>query len=778
MVISIAMLGIGMAGTVLAILSSQFHTSDQAIITKRALSRVMAEQICSESNVPVYALCAGISIVLSYVAANNLPFDPIKFSWEKWQILYLLPYCIVLSIPFFFTALLIASIFLNRSDMAKSVYCADLMGAGLGSISVLGLLHISGPENPVMYASILCLTGSFIAGGRKIKTASLLMIVINILLLTAGHHFIEVKMSPYKRLSNYLKYPGAEHITTYNSSYSRIDVFKSPAVRFAPGLSLTYLDPLPEQTGLAIDGDRITVVTESTDRRKLKFLKFLPSSAAYEIKENARVLVLDPAGGLHALMAEYYDAEEVHAVESNPLLYKIVKDDFNQITGGLYKNNTWTGLGRNVLQQTNEQQYDIIDMPMTGTSVMGSFGISEDYRYTVNAFEKYISALRKDGIISITLYLIPPPRTEFRFLATLRAAFERSGINDLSRRTVVIRSWDSMTILVGKSPFTDKELGEVREFSRTRRFDILYQHGIKKEDIRTYIKSPSDTYYAGLAHLLDPEKSSQFINDYLFDISPVKDDNPFFNHFVKFENINAIYKVMGRNWLYFLDEGYLMPLILISLIILSLIIISLPAASKSVRTRLKTYHHTLTISTMLYFAMIGLGFMFLEVSLIQKSILLLENPSYSFAVILTAILISSGTGSYMSRQYPVLSSPFFVSFLAVLIFAYNYVYPFMLDHLVPRSLQTKILLLSLSVMPMGFFMGIPFPTGLGLLGQRYTSLIPWAWAVNACFSILAPVLTVVIALTAGFHTVMLLSSAAYLIAFILLTRMVRNMAHV
>jgi hypothetical protein len=170
--------------------------------------------------------------------------------------------------------------------------------------------------------------------------------------------------------------------------------------------------------------------------------------------------------------------------------------------------------------------------------------------------------------------------------------------------------------------------------------------------------------------------------------------------------------------------------------------------------------------------------MFLEVSLIQKSILLLENPSYSFAVILTAILISSGTGSYMSQKYPVLSSPVFVSLLAFLIFAYNSVYPFMLDHLVPRSLQTRIILLSLSLMPMGFFMGIPFPTGLGLLGQRYTSLIPWAWAVNACFSILAPVLTIVIALTAGFNTVILLSSIAYVCAFILLILMVRNMGHV
>ena len=766
MVISIAMLGVGTAGTVLAIFSARSQYAGQNIEKEISIFGNVSNRICSESIIPVYALCAGVSIILSYLAANNLPFDPVRFSWDKWQVLYLLLYCTVLSIPFFFSALIVASIFLNRSDRAKSIYCADLIGAGLGSISVLGLLNIAGPENSVIYASSLCLAGTFISGGKKIKTVSVLLIVLNLLLLTAGHHLIEVKMAPDKRLSNYLKYPGAEHINTYDSSYSRIDVFKSPAVRFAPGLSLKYLDPLPDQTGLAVDGDRISVVTDGTDISKLKFLKYLPSSAAYEIKENARVLVIDPGGGLHAIMAEYYEAEEVHKIESNPLMFQIVREDFNKFSGRLYEDHTWTGFGRNLPGYLNTGHYDIIDLPMTGASVSGSFGISEDYKYTVEAFEKYIAALKQDGIISISLYIIPPPRTEFRLLATLISAFERSGIDNLENRLVVFRSWDSMTILVGKSPFTDMELLKIREFSRTRRFDILYQHNIKKEETNTYIKSPSENYYEGFASLIDRERRSKFINDYLFDIEPVRDKNPFFHHFIKLENIKAIHKIMGRKWLYFMDEGYLLPLLLISLIFLCIVIISLPAASKTMRTKLKDYHHTLTISTMIYFAMIGLGFMFLEVSLIQKSILLLENPSYSFAVILTSILLSSGAGSYMSRQYPVLSKPFFLLILAFLIFAYNYIHPYIFDHLASGSLKTKVLLLSLSIMPLGFFMGIPFPTGLGLLGQRYIYLIPWAWAINACFSVLAPVLTIVIALTAGFDTVILISSMAYLIAFI------------
>ncbi len=776
MVISIAMLGIGTAGTFMAMLSTRIPAADQSSGGGKSFTDIMAVYICDESHIPVFALCSGISVLLSYLSANNFPIDPVKFSWDTWKIVYLLPYCLVLSVPFFFGALLITSVFMNRSKWAKPVYCADLLGAGLGSMSVFGLLHISGPEVPVLFASILCMFGTWISGGRKIKAVSLFMIMILILLLTAGHHIVEVRMSPYKRLSNFMKYPGAEHIKTYNSSYARIDLFKSPAVRYAPGLSLTYLKPLPEQIGLAVDGDRITVVTDSTEKNTLQFLSYLPSSAAYEIKKDPRVLVLDPGGGLQVLMANHYDAAEVHAVESNHLLYNIVKDEFSQITGGLYRTHTWTGLGRNMLKQTQEKYYDIIDISMTGTSVSGSFGISEDYRYTVNAFETYISALDKNGIISITLYLIPPPRTEYRLLATLIAAFEKTGVHGISEQLLIIRSWDSMTILARKSPFSHKELSEIRKFSMSRRFDILYHHGIKQEEMNTYIKSPSDSYYENIADLLDPEQRSQFINDYLFDIKPVSDENPFFHHFIKFDNVNAIYQVMGHNWLYFLNEGYMLPLILILLILLSVIIIFLPAASKTVRAKSNDYPLPVTISSMLYFAMIGLGFMFLEVSLIQKGILLLENPSYSFAVILTSILVSSGSGSYVSSRYPFLSSPVFLSILALLIFTYSYIYPFMLARLVSGSLYTKIILLTLSVMPVGFFMGIPFPTGLGILEEKYRSLVPWAWAVNACFSILAPVLTVAIALKAGFDTVILFSSTAYVLAFISLRILKRHTA--
>ncbi len=137
-------------------------------------------------------------------------------------------------------------------------------------------------------------------------------------------------MSPYKRLSLFLKYPGAKHLNTYYSSYSQIDTFKSPAVRFAPGLSLKYLEPLPEQIGLATDGDRIDALIDAKDKSRLRFLKFLPSSIVYEISRKNNVLVLDPKGGLHVLMAKYYGSKEIHKVESNPMIVKVIRENFNE----------------------------------------------------------------------------------------------------------------------------------------------------------------------------------------------------------------------------------------------------------------------------------------------------------------------------------------------------------------------------------------------------------------------------------------------------------------
>ncbi len=765
MVISISMLGIGSAGTVLAVYAVNRNYPDKNSSDAEKISG----RTPPESVVAVYSLLAGISVVACYIISNYIPFDPYKFSWDRKQFLYLALYCLLLSVPFFCSGILIATVFFRHSGKSMLIYSSDLLGAGLGSLAVLLILNITGPEYSVLTASTLCFIGALIIGNKIIRSLSLIFLALNLMVFIAHPDMIAVKMSPYKPLSLFLTYPGSAHLKTYHTSYSRIDTFMSPAARFAPGLSLKYPDMLPEQIGLSIDGDNINAVTGAGNQPALRFLEYLPSSIAYELRRNGDVLVIDPKGGLNALMAERYGPHVIHKIESNPMTVKIIRDDLGEFSGNLYDRNTWTGYGRNFLNASPvspNRSYDVIDLSLTGASVSGFFGISEDYRFTVEAFGRYLSALNKNGILSISLYLIPPPRTEFRILATIISAVERMGENNILSRIAAVRSWDSMTILVKESPFTIREIEHIKAFSGVRYFDLVYYPGIKEDESNRYVKLPSDEYFEGFRNILHTETRTSFVNNYLFDIKPVYDNSPFFHYYLKALNFKTIYEKMGRKWLYFLEEGYLLPVIFMIVLLASLIIILLPVFVNALHKKNTSFRPSSMLYTLIYFSMLGIGFMFVEVSIIQKSILLLENPSYSLAVVLTAILISSGAGSMISSRYPKLKTSYSLLILSLLILLYTLIYPMLLNVLSRYALEFRIVLLALSLVPLGFFMGIPFPMGIGLLGQIREPLIPWAWAVNACMSVLAPVLTIMIALIFGFRAVMLISMLSYLTAYL------------
>jgi hypothetical protein len=411
---------------------------------------------------------------------------------------------------------------------------------------------------------------------------------------------------------------------------------------------------------------------------------------------------------------------------------------------------------------------------MTGAAVSGTFGISEDYRYTVNAFRQYLGSLENDGIISTSLYIVPPHRTEFRLLATIMTAREQSGIPDDSSGIAAIRSWDVMTILAKKSSFTGDEIRSIKKFSSERNFDLIYYPGIKEDETNRYIKSVSNDLVNGFQSILDPTSRISFIDDYLFDISPVFDRNPFFHYFLKAENIHVVYQIMGRNLLYFLNEGYLLPVILLIVGFLSVLIILLPVMlnkTASVPALSVPAPRRLTLPALLYFSMLGLGFMFVEIPLIQLSILAIENPSFCVAIVLTALLISSGAGSMCGSKFKKLSSPFSLLILIVLISIYTVLHPFLISEITEHDMHVRILALFAAILPMGFFMGLPFPMGIRLLGKEKETLIPWAWAVNACLSVIAPLLSIMIALVSGFHFVLWMSVLVYFVAFAALMKL-------
>ncbi len=750
MVISIAMLGIAASGTLLSVYP---HLKDP-------------------EKIPFYVLSLCISLPVSYLLMNMIPFDPARLSWDRYQIFYLSLYYFILSSPFLSFGLVISTALATMTKATGHIYAADLSGAGIGSLLILWLLSSGGPAQAVFLISALVTIMLCVYSRTWIRYAACFLLLINVIALYLQPQFIETRISPYKPLEAALRFLGAEHLKTYYSPFTRIDLFRSPAARFAPGLSLKYLEDLPQQTGIAIDASDIYAITSDRDRKKLGFLPYLPSSLPYELSRKKDVLILEPKGGLSVLQAKYYGAENMHKIDSNPLVISSVREYQGGFSSDIYETDTQSGLGRSYLASTGKT-FDLIDISLMGSVPGGSFGFSEDYRLTVEAFEEYLDHLSPEGMLSVNLFLVPPPRIELKMLGTLAVASEKSGTGNFSRRVAAIRSWGTLTIIFKKSPFSENEIRGIKAFAKQMRFDTVYFPGIKEEETNLYIKTPSNEIFHAFMKLISPETRDRFISDYLFDIRPVNDESPYFHYYLKINNIREIYRLIGEKWQYFMEEGYLLPAIFLQVLFLSILLIIVPLIPfrRKVHPDLKLNHDPGLFLPLTYFALLGTGFMFIEISFIQKMVFPLENPSYAAACVLSSVLISSGIGSLLSQHLKIFKRPSVLLFLSLMLLAYSLLLPAIINGITPYSLKTKVLSVFFMLMPAGVLMGIPFPLGLSVLGKRSPKLIPWALAVNGCFSVLSPILAIMFALSAGFTAVMLTGMTLYVLAFVCLRRM-------
>lgn len=324
MIISIAMLGIGASGTLLYLFPA----------------------LLDIKKTDIYYVLLGFSIFSSYLLSNQIPFDPARVAWEEVQILYIMCYCVILSIPFFLSGLIIATVLKFAQKRVGFFYGMDLLGAGTGAFSVLALLFLLPPEEALVFLSLISLV---VAPFFSLRTVFLsvvtVLVIVSVLLFYPS--LLKPRISPYKHLPLALKYPGARHIKSFYSPFSRVDVFKGPAARYAPGLSLQYLDTLTVQIGITIDGDNMTAITVDTEREKLSFIKYLPSSLAFELSKKSDVLLVEPKGGLDVISARYSGFKNIYRIDSDPTIVIAL----NKMGFDIYRENSWKGLARSWLQK-------------------------------------------------------------------------------------------------------------------------------------------------------------------------------------------------------------------------------------------------------------------------------------------------------------------------------------------------------------------------------------------------------------------------------------------
>ncbi len=755
LVVSIAFLGYGASGSYLSLLKN-------------------IQQKNQENFLAIAALLFSASIPLSTLTANTIPFDLIKLSWNSNQVFLIFLYYIVLSMPFFFAGMIISFAITRTPSSVNIIYFFDLLGAGAGTLLTIFIFLPRGDKGVPLILSSLVLFAAWLFSSkmpRWFKASVFLLLALELGLFSAGPSWLGFRISSFKALPVALKYPNAKHLFTRWNAISRIDIIDSPAVRYAPGLSLLYARNLPPQLGLSVDGGELNAIThfETKEDSSLDFLPSVPSSLPYFLLDRPRVLILEPKGGLDILSALYFKASFIKVIEDNPLISKIAQEELASFSGQLYEKE-WirseTSNSRSALKK-EKNRYDLIVFSLGdvfGSTGTGQYGFGENYLYTIESFSNTLERLSSDGIASMTFYLLPPPRQEIRILATWIEALRRVTERPKAH-LIAIRSWGTISYFIKKSPFDPDDIKALKDFADRNLFDLVYYPGIKPDEPNTYNQFDEPIYYDIALKLLSPSESQKFYKNYLFQVKPVSDDKPFFYNFFKLNNVKATYTALGQKLLPLLQGEFLVFIILTQAMAAASLLILLPVF---IRHKRRIHNKTSSLSIFFYFGLIGMSFIFLEITFIQKFILFLGHPLYSMALIIFALLFSSGTGSLMSKRIlgqNMLKNIKFVFLLsAFLIITYSIILPHLFEALIGSNLTVKFLISLTVIFPLGFLMGFPFPTGIRFLEHDGKKVIPWAWATNAFSSVVNSVAALLIAFWGGYNLVMIVAAGGYLIA--------------
>jgi hypothetical protein len=801
LVISAALLGVGLSGIALSLFSEQVEKNSGAIL-----------RVLSLSLPPLMPLATA--------AAELAPFNPVFLASDPKQLLYIGVYYFVYGVPFFAMAMFTGIFFITLKNEIQKVYFTNMLGSGIGGLIIITFMFLLPPRIlilPVLFISIAaamltCLTRDEETGRFEFSIARIIFLFLS----AASSIFItfsrgDIHVSDYKAISYVRKYPDSKLVHHSWSPGGEYHVYYSKYFHFAPGLSdnaAVNINNMSSQPywGLFIDGSGPIGIMGYLRENEKRYVDYLPMSAPYFLFNKPDTLLINLSGGINAQTARYKGARQIDVIEPSREMIKLLKYDPNitRFTGGLLAEaniNVYEGNGRSWCD-SHKNIYDIIELSLVdsiGLSDSGGYPVHEDFKFTVEAFKSYMSGLKDGGVLSVTVWdKLNPPRNVLKLLNTIIVAMKEGGVVKAEN---CIYSFgllmSTTTILVKKQPFTNGELRSLDAFVDSRAFKLFYAPNLdgvdmarenKNAGINTIIAayrrdfenkqgggddySNADMYRATIPLFLsnDSRQAKAVEKSYIFDIRPIRDSRPYYSGYIKPALLPMYIKSISsvsEEWGYLLLAG-----MLLQACIAGLVVIILPQILA--RNRLsKEIRQTTSIKKtgiILYYAGLGAGYMLIEIFLIQRLGFFLSNPAYSTGIVITIMLIFSGFGNicggFLEKWRSIVVQISCILIAAVLAF-----YIFGLDKFLSRfysaGLSLRVLVSIALIAPAAFFMGIPFPNGLTSLRESAPSLLPWAWGMNGGLSVVGSVLARIISVSAGFPALLCTGIAVYLMAGLL-----------
>jgi SAM-dependent methyltransferase len=754
LVVSTALLGFGAAGVTLSLWTR------------------LRDEVSMERTLVSLALLFGLVTLASFWLMQRIPFQPFRLLIDHWQFAYMLLYYLIMAAPFFCAGLAI-SLLLSRGGRAVNLlYAADLMGAGVGCATVCLVIPAFGGSGTIVIAAMSGVLAALAFGSFRLSKLTVFAGVAAVGMLalaSVAERAMPVRVTPEK--VHPLLPARQKPIYTEWNSFSKVDVYNAPALDPAqpdPGFFSIIIDAGAAGTGM----DDLSMgvrnyLAHASD--------YHPAGVAYVGKEHPKVLVIGSGAGREVLEGLYYGASSITAVEINPTISDIVTKRMPEHWGGLFEQpevRLVTEDGRSFVRRS-EEKYDAIIAVNTFSETAltsGALTLSESFILTREAFEDYWRHLTPNGVLLITGY------NPAKLLATTREMFNRLGLGSPADHLFAFRGLVapfgrmhlSAGFLLQKSPLDTAEvnlmaqrvgIGSRRNWGAEGQPEIYYSP----------FEKPQSEYQIFLADLVkNPDLERIYASSTAY-IRPATDDRPFFNQTKRWGLRLGFRDILGAGAKGSVISQPVAQVTLVVLLIQALVVAGVMILIPLLRFNSKGLRAEGCWAFLTYFAGLGLGFILIEIVLLQRLQLFLGQPIYTFSVVLASLLIFTGLGSYLADRirsvsyytlcYAVLAVVAGILFTSVLT-------PTTLSLALPLELPWRVIIAIAVVAPLGVLLGIPFSTGLRLVGEVAPPLVPWAWAVNGFFTVIGSVAAMILGMVWGFNAVLIIAAACYGIALV------------
>jgi hypothetical protein len=659
------------------------------------------------------------------------------------------------ALPFFVSGAIVSLAISDTMERVDRVYFADLAGAAGGCMLLIPLLNQFGGPSTELAAAILFAVAAAVwhsmAGSKTGRAGSVALALglVTLLGYNQRHPILDITYAKGQAIKN--------EIWTKWNSISRI------AVKHEDGRYTIFIDA---DASTAIANFDYAHLTPEQKHYLLEQGPALP----YVVRPGAKTLVIGPGGGWDVARALASGSHDVTAVEINDIIATtVMREKWVDLSRGLYLRpdvHIYVEDGRSFVRRSTDR-YEVLQATLVDTwasTAAGAFALSENNLYTRDAFRDYLSHLTDDGVVAFTRWGFDPPRESLRLISLGMAALGDLGEHDAWRHMIVGRAGSVQgfgaldTVLIARKPLSDADIERARGLFRVAGMETVYVPGSE-------VRNP----FHDLLRSANPE---EYERNYRFDITPVSDNRPFF-----------FYTVQPRDLLHYLDtasrenEDYkavnkavplLFGLMAVSLLATALILV-LPPLVLGARLPKEAGVR----SFLWYFLFIGTGYILIEVGLIQKFVLFLGHPAYALTVVIFSLLTSSGLGSFASRRLVGRDEGQLIKVLgsvAILAALEGVVVSGLLGSLVWLPLLVKMALTVALVAPLGFAMGMPFPTALRRLEEWHAPAVRWAWSLNAAASVLGSVGALICAIYLGLMQTLIIGGLFYLAALAVLAR--------